>query len=61
MGPGNLKQLITKWYKNHPVFAGFDVNKWCKRLTNNNTQDGPGCYVFKFCFEYTPTAAAAAI
>ena len=60
MGPGNLKQLITKWYKGHPVFAGLAVDKWCKRLTNNNsTQDGEGCYVFKFCFEYTLNAAAA--
>ena len=59
LGPGNLKQLITKWYKDHPAFAGLDVNKWCKRQRNNNTQDGPGSYVFKFCFECTPNAGAA--
>ena len=58
-GPGNLKQLITKWYKDHPAFAGLAVNKWCKRLTNNITQDGRGGYTFKFCFEHTPNEAAA--
>ena len=56
MGPGNLKQLITKWYKDHPAFAGLAVKDWCRRLTTNinNTHNEPGCYVFKFCFEYTP-------
>ena len=24
------------------------------RLDINNTHNEPGCYVFKFCFEYTP-------
>ena len=23
MGPNNLKQLVTKWFKNHPTFAGL--------------------------------------
>ena len=58
-GPGNLKQLITKWYKDHTAFDGLAVNKWCKRLTNNITQDGRGGYTFKFCFEHTPNEAAA--
>ena len=57
MGPGNLKQLITKWYEGHPAFAGLDVKQWCKRLSNNETQGGR--YVFKFCFEHTPNKAAA--
>ena len=52
MGPGNLKQLITKWYKDHPAFAGLAVREWCRRLTTNIPQDKR--YVFKFCFEYTP-------
>ena len=56
MGPGNLKQLITKWYKDHPAFAGLDVKQWCKRLSNNETQGGG--YVYKFSFEHTPNKAA---
>ena len=56
MGPGNLKQLITKWYEGHPAFAGLDVKQWCKRLSNNETQGG--AYVYKFCFEHTPIKAA---
>ena len=56
MGPGNLKQLITKWYEGHPAFAGLDVKQWCKRLSNNETQGGR--YVYKFCFEHTPNKAA---
>jgi len=23
MGPNNLKQLVTKWFENHPTFAGL--------------------------------------
>ena len=57
MGPGNLKQLITKWYKDHPTFAGLDVKQWCKRLSNKEKAHGGG-YVFKFCFEHTPNKAA---
>ena len=56
MGPGNLKQLITKWYKDHPAFAGLDVKQWCKRLSNNETKGGG--YVYKFSFEHTPNKAA---
>ena len=56
MGPGNLKQLITKWYKDHPAFAGLDVKQWCKRLSNNETQGGG--YVYKFSFEHTSNKAA---
>ena len=58
-GPGNLKQLITAWYQSHPAFAGLAVDQWCKRLTINDQQDGPGCHVFKFCFEYSGNGTAA--
>ena len=57
MGPGNLKQMITKWYKTHSAFAGSVV--WCKRLQTKDPQDGPGKFCYKFCFEYTPTEAPA--
>jgi len=62
MGPGNLKQLIIKWYADHPTYKGLAVTKWCKRLTSN-TQDSPGqgSYAFKFCFECTPNEPSAAI
>jgi len=60
MGPGNLKQLITKWYNDHPAFKCLTVNEWCKRLTSNK-RDGPGqgSYTLKFCFERTHKVAAA--
>jgi hypothetical protein len=60
MGPGNLKQLITKWYNDHPAFKGLTVNEWCKRLTSDK-RDGPGqgSYTLKFCFERTHKVAAA--
>ena len=62
MGPGNLKQLIIKWYADHPTYKGLAVTKWFKRLTSN-TQDSPGqgSYAFKFCFECTPNEPSAAI
>ena len=56
-GPGNLKQLITEWYKTHFAFAGSVV--WCKRLKITDPQDGPGEKCYKFCFEYTPHGASA--
>merc|ERR1712008_421414 len=54
LGPGNLKQLITAWYKGHPAFAGLEVNKWCKKLTDNDPLVPPRSQVYKFSFEYTP-------
>ena len=59
MGPGNLKQMITEWYKAHPAFAGTGSVKWCKRVKNTDPQDGSGQYCYKFCFEYTPNGAPA--
>ena len=52
-GPGNLKQQIIAWYSSHPAFAGLEVNKWCKKLTDNGTR-GRCSQVYKFSFEYTP-------
>ena len=56
-GPGNLKQLITEWYKAHPAFAGSV--EWCKRVKNTDPQDNSGQQCYKFCFEYTPNGARA--
>ena len=47
-GPGNLKQLITKWFQGHPVFAGLVPSVWCKRVSEE------GRHIYKFSFEYTP-------
>ena len=49
MGPGNLKQLITKWYKDHPAFAGLKQSEWCMRL--NDRPSGHISMVYKFCLE----------
>ena len=57
MGPGNLKQMITEWYKAHPAFAGSV--EWCKRVKNTDPQDGSGQHCYKFCFEYTPNGTPA--
>ena len=54
LGPGNLKQLITAWYKDDPAFAGLAPNAWCKKLTDNDPEVPARTQVFKFCFEYTP-------
>ena len=59
MGPGNLKQLICKWYEHHPTFSGLGANAWCKQLKNNDPEDGPGHNVIKFSFAFTPKGAAA--
>ena len=48
VGPGNLKQLITKWFQGHPAFAGLEPSMWCKRVTEQSR-----C-IYKFSFEYTP-------
>ena len=53
-GPGSLKQLIIAWFKDHPAFAGLEVKKWCRKLTDNDPQAPPRSQVFKFSFEYTP-------
>ena len=48
VGPGNLKQLITKWFQGHPTFAGLEPSVWCKRVTEQAR-----C-IYKFSFEHTP-------
>ena len=48
VGPGNLKQLITKWFQGHPVFAGLVPSVWCKQMSEK------GRCIYKFSFEYTP-------
>ena len=37
MGPGNLKQLIIKWYKDHPAFAGLAVEQWCRGFNEGSS------------------------
>ena len=54
LGPGNLKQLITEWYKDDPAFAGLAVIKWCKKLTDYDPDAPPRSQVYKFAFQYTP-------
>ena len=56
-GHGNLKQLITEWFKDHPAFVDLEPSAWCKRLKSNDPLDGGKC-VFKFSFEYTPGVVA---
>ena len=57
-GPGNLKKLITEWYKGNPAFTGLALDTWCKRVASTDPQDHSGSvtssYIYKFCFEYTP-------
>lgn len=54
LGPGNLKQLIAVWYKDDPAFAGLEISKWCKKLTDHDPLVPPRSQVYKFSFEYTP-------
>ena len=58
MGPGNLKQMIIKWFECHPAFAGLEASAWCKRFTNKDPQDAArGGYIFQLSFQYTPNGA----
>ena len=54
LGPGNLKQLITQWYKNHPAFAGLGESAWIKQAKNDDPRAPSGSQVTKFSFKYTP-------
>ena len=54
-GHGNLKQLVTEWYKDDPAFAGVEVVAWCKLLKDKDAQPGSTSMVSKFSFEYTPS------
>ena len=54
-GPGNLKQLVTAWYMEHPAFAGLQPTDWCKLLKDKDAQPGSSSMVSKFSFEYTPS------
>ena len=58
LGPGNLKQLITQWYKSHPAFVGLKEGAWIKRLTDTDPEAPPSSQVTKFSFEYTPSMGA---
>ena len=62
--PDLLKQLVTRWYTDHPAFIGFSFSEWCKRLKDTDPQAAPrtprGSQVSKFCFEYTPSEAGRA-
>ena len=63
MGRGNLKQLIVKWYADHPAYKGLAVTEWCKRLTKKTPErlvQGPSG-TCKFCFECTGAAATSEI
>jgi hypothetical protein len=60
MGPGNLKQLITNWYKDHPAFAGLAVKQWCRRLSTRNEMRAGNVTVFHFCFEHKMSLHKAA-
>ena len=53
-GPGNLKQLVTEWYKEHPAFEGLQPTAWCKLLKDKDVQPGTSSMVSKFSFQYTP-------
>ena len=54
MGPQNLRQLITDWFKDHPNFTDLPFSAWGKRLKNNDPQAHSRSLTFKFCFEHTP-------
>ena len=50
VGPGNLKQLIIKWFQGHPAFAGLVTTVWCKRIRVTEQSRT----IYKFSFEHTP-------
>ena len=57
IGPQNLRQLITEWYKGHPTFAGLAYSAWGKRLKDMHPQAHPRSLTYKFSFEHTPGGA----
>ena len=54
LGPQNLRQLITEWYKGHPVFAGLCFSEWGKRLKDLHPHAHPRSLTYKFSLEFTP-------
>jgi len=54
LGPQNLRQLITEWYKDHPTFAGLSFSEWGKRLKDMHPHAHPRSLTYKFSFEFTP-------
>ena len=54
IGPQNLRQLITEWYKGHPTFAGLAYSAWGKRLKDMHPLAHPRSLTYKFSFEFTP-------
>ena len=57
IGPQNLRQLVTEWYKGHPTFAGLAYSAWGKRLKDMHPQAHPRSLTYKFSFEHTPRGA----
>ena len=54
LGPHNLRQLITEWYKDHPAFAGLCFSEWGKRLKDLHPHAHPRSLTYKFSLEFTP-------
>ena len=54
LGPQNLRQLITEWYKGHPTFAGLSFREWGKRLKDLHPHAHPRSLTYKFSLEFTP-------
>lgn len=53
--PDKLKHLITKWFEDHPVYAGLAFNEWCKRLKDrSDPRARPRSQTVHFPFEHTP-------
>ena len=47
IGPQNLRQLITEWYKGHPAFAGLAYSAWGKRLKDMHPLAHPRSLTYK--------------
>ena len=61
LGAINLKQLITEWVKDHPVFRGLPYSDWCKKLKDYDPLASGRNQVFKFCFKHTPSKSSGII
>ena len=61
LGAINLKQLITEWIKDHPVFRDLPYSDWCKKLKDHDPLASGRHQVFKFCFKHTPRTGSGTI
>lgn len=61
LGAINLKQLITEWMKDHPVFRDLPYSDWCKKLKDHDPLASGRHQVFKFCFKHTPRTGSGTI